>query len=174
MRKRGADVDPQASQRVKFFQLTDLFLASPLVPAYTAAAFIKRFARLSLRTSPAGMPSSPPSLPSSHPFFSFLSLRIEAHIGIVPVLLQCPHFLHSSAASPGRHSCRVDGRAGASVNITMRRVGSKAVPRSSTVQREVGRDSHNFLFSVFFYFPFAIIWNLCFAGPYAAPANLDW
>lgn len=72
MRKRGADVDLQASQRVKFFQLTDLFLASPLVPAYTAAAFIKRFARLSLRTSPAGMPSSPPSLPSSPFSVSFL------------------------------------------------------------------------------------------------------
>lgn len=44
----------QASQRVRFFQLVDVFLASPLVPAYTAAAFIKRFARLSLRAPPAG------------------------------------------------------------------------------------------------------------------------
>lgn len=44
----------QASQRVRFFQLVDVFLASPLVPAYTAAAFIKRFARLSLQAPPAG------------------------------------------------------------------------------------------------------------------------
>ncbi len=57
----------QASQRVKFFQLADVFLASPLVPAYTAAAFIKRFARLSLRTPPAGAPPAlaPPWRPWS-------------------------------------------------------------------------------------------------------------
>lgn len=40
--------------RVKFFQLADVFLASPMIPAYTAAAFIKKFARLSLHTSPPG------------------------------------------------------------------------------------------------------------------------
>ena len=32
-----------------------MFLASGLVPAYTAAAFAKRFARLALTASPAGL-----------------------------------------------------------------------------------------------------------------------
>lgn len=45
---------PQAKQRVRFFQLVDVFLASGMVPAYTAAAFAKRFARLALRAPPAG------------------------------------------------------------------------------------------------------------------------
>ncbi|MEW5302980.1 MAG: hypothetical protein WDW36_005713 [Sanguina aurantia] len=40
--------------RVTFFRLADLFLSSGLVPAYTAAAFIKRFARLALTAPPAG------------------------------------------------------------------------------------------------------------------------
>ena len=44
----------QAQHRVQFFQLVDIFLASAKVPAYTAAGFIKRFARLSLSISPAG------------------------------------------------------------------------------------------------------------------------
>lgn len=44
----------QAKQRVQFFQLADVFLASGMVPAYTAAAFVKKFARLALRTTPAG------------------------------------------------------------------------------------------------------------------------
>ncbi|KAL6760944.1 CBF/Mak21 family-domain-containing protein [Haematococcus lacustris] len=43
-----------AKQRAQFFALVDIFLASPMVPAYTAAAFIKRFARLSLQAPPAG------------------------------------------------------------------------------------------------------------------------
>ncbi len=40
--------------RLRFFQLADIFLASPMVPAYTAAAFAKRFARQSLSAPPAG------------------------------------------------------------------------------------------------------------------------
>ena len=44
----------QAKQRGRFFQLADVFLASGLVPAYTMAAFIKRFARLALTGPPAG------------------------------------------------------------------------------------------------------------------------
>eukprot|EP00884_Botryococcus_braunii_P013080 jgi/Botrbrau1/21773/Bobra.0190s0001.2 len=44
----------QAGYRIQFFQLMDVFLASSKVPAYTAAAFAKKFARLSLRVSPAG------------------------------------------------------------------------------------------------------------------------
>ena len=40
--------------RLRFFQLADIFLASPMVPAYTAAAFAKRFARLALAAPPAG------------------------------------------------------------------------------------------------------------------------
>lgn len=40
--------------RLRFFQLADIFLASPMVPAYTAAAFAKRFARLALNAPPAG------------------------------------------------------------------------------------------------------------------------
>jgi len=42
------------TRRVQFFKLADIFLASGLVPAYTAAAFAKRFSRLSLRAPPAG------------------------------------------------------------------------------------------------------------------------
>lgn len=44
----------QAKQRARFLELADVFLASGLVPAYTAAAFAKRFARLALTASPAG------------------------------------------------------------------------------------------------------------------------
>lgn len=40
--------------RVQFFKLTDIFLSSGLVPAYTAAAFVKRFTRLALRAPAAG------------------------------------------------------------------------------------------------------------------------
>jgi U3 small nucleolar RNA-associated protein 19 len=43
-----------ARYRLKFLQLTDAFLASSLVPAYTAAAFIKRFARIAVNAPPAG------------------------------------------------------------------------------------------------------------------------
>ena len=42
-----------SKHRVRFFQLADIFLASPMVPAYTAAAFAKKFARLGMRGSPA-------------------------------------------------------------------------------------------------------------------------
>jgi U3 small nucleolar RNA-associated protein 19 len=44
----------QAKHRERFFQLADVFLSSSLVPAYTIAAFAKRFARLALTASPAG------------------------------------------------------------------------------------------------------------------------
>jgi U3 small nucleolar RNA-associated protein 19 len=43
----------RSRHRLRFFQLADVFLASGLVPAYTAAAFAKRFARLALRGPPA-------------------------------------------------------------------------------------------------------------------------
>lgn len=46
----------QARQRVRFFELADACLASGMVPAYTAAAFIKRFARLALTSIPTGDP----------------------------------------------------------------------------------------------------------------------
>ena len=45
---------PQARHRARFLQLADVFLASGMVPAYTAAAFAKRLARLALRAPPAG------------------------------------------------------------------------------------------------------------------------
>lgn len=44
----------KSRHRLRFFRLADVFLASGLVPAYTAAAFAKRFARLALQSSPAG------------------------------------------------------------------------------------------------------------------------
>ncbi|KAI8102010.1 hypothetical protein M9434_007071 [Picochlorum sp. BPE23] len=45
-----------SKHRVRFFQLADIFLASPMVPAYTAAAFAKKFARLGIRgSSPAAI-----------------------------------------------------------------------------------------------------------------------
>ncbi|KAK9861260.1 hypothetical protein WJX84_003568 [Apatococcus fuscideae] len=43
-----------ARHRARFLTLADIFLSSGLVPAYTAAAFAKRFARLSLTAPPAG------------------------------------------------------------------------------------------------------------------------
>lgn len=45
---------PPTAHRVQFFKLADAFLASGLVPAYSAAAFAKRFARLALTAPPAG------------------------------------------------------------------------------------------------------------------------
>ena len=44
----------QSKYRARFFRLMDIFLASPMVPAYTAAAFAKRFARLALGAPPSG------------------------------------------------------------------------------------------------------------------------
>lgn len=44
----------RAKYRARFLQLTDIFLSSGMVPAYTAAAFIKKFARLALTAPPAG------------------------------------------------------------------------------------------------------------------------
>jgi CBF/Mak21 family len=43
-----------AKYRLKFLQLADVFLASSLVPAYTIAAFAKRFARIALAAPPMG------------------------------------------------------------------------------------------------------------------------
>lgn len=46
----------RAKYRARFLQLADIFLSSGMVPAYTAAAFIKKFARLALTAPPAGLP----------------------------------------------------------------------------------------------------------------------
>ena len=43
------------ARRARFLRLADAFLASPAVPAYSAAAFAKRFARLALRAADPGM-----------------------------------------------------------------------------------------------------------------------
>ncbi|KXZ55062.1 hypothetical protein GPECTOR_3g22 [Gonium pectorale] len=43
-----------ARSRSQFFRLADTFLSSGLVPAYTVAAFAKRFARLALTAPPPG------------------------------------------------------------------------------------------------------------------------
>ncbi|PSC69895.1 nucleolar complex 4-like protein [Micractinium conductrix] len=43
-----------AKHRARFFSLADAFLASGMVPAYTAGAFVKRLARLALGAPPAG------------------------------------------------------------------------------------------------------------------------
>ncbi|PRW44488.1 nucleolar complex 4-like protein [Chlorella sorokiniana] len=43
-----------AKHRARFWVLADAFLASGMVPAYTAAAFVKRLARLALAAPPAG------------------------------------------------------------------------------------------------------------------------
>jgi hypothetical protein len=53
------DIGLQAKQRARFFQLVDVFLSSSLIPAYTVAAFAKRFARLALTASPAGVALKP-------------------------------------------------------------------------------------------------------------------
>ena len=44
----------QARHRADFLLLADRCLASSLLPAHTAAAFAKRFARLALTAPPAG------------------------------------------------------------------------------------------------------------------------
>jgi U3 small nucleolar RNA-associated protein 19 len=43
------------AQRARFLKLADAFLASPAVPAYSAAAFAKRFARVALRSADPGL-----------------------------------------------------------------------------------------------------------------------
>lgn len=43
-----------AKHRSQFFALADVFMSSPLVPAYTMASFAKRLARLALSAPPAG------------------------------------------------------------------------------------------------------------------------
>ena len=43
-----------ATHRAQFYKLADLFLSSGLLPAYTAAAFVKKMARLALSAPPAG------------------------------------------------------------------------------------------------------------------------
>ena len=43
------------AQRARFLRLADAFLASPAVPAYSAAAFAKRFARVALRSADPGL-----------------------------------------------------------------------------------------------------------------------
>jgi hypothetical protein len=49
----------RARHRKRFFDLVETFLKSPLLPAYVAAAFIKRFARLALSAPPSGAPPIP-------------------------------------------------------------------------------------------------------------------
>lgn len=44
-----------ANHRRGFFQLMDVFLKSPALPAYLVASFIKRFSRLALKAPPAGV-----------------------------------------------------------------------------------------------------------------------
>eukprot|EP00976_Prorocentrum_cordatum_P029425 599091-Prorocentrum_minimum.AAC.1 len=44
----------RAKYRKRFYDLMDIFLKSPLLPAYVAAAFVKRFARHALTAPPAG------------------------------------------------------------------------------------------------------------------------
>jgi len=44
----------RAANRKGFFELLDVFLKSPALPAYLAAAFIKRMARLAVHAPPAG------------------------------------------------------------------------------------------------------------------------
>ena len=41
--------------RERFFRLADMFLNSPLLPAYLVAAFIKKTTRLALKAPPSGI-----------------------------------------------------------------------------------------------------------------------
>ncbi len=45
---------PSLPCAAQFFALADVFLSSPLVPAYTMASFAKRLGRLALAAPPAG------------------------------------------------------------------------------------------------------------------------
>ena len=73
-----------ARHRLKFLQLTDVFLASSLVPAYTVAAFAKRFARLALTAPPAGAAAS----------IGFIHNLLRRHPS-------CTCLLHQPHAAPG-------------------------------------------------------------------------
>jgi U3 small nucleolar RNA-associated protein 19 len=78
-----------AKHRAQFFKLADLFLASGLVPAYTAAAFAKKMARLALSAPPAGAMTA----------IAFIHNLIRRHPSCM-VLLDCvpPANAASSAA----------------------------------------------------------------------------
>ena len=54
----------QVKHRTRIIDLIDTFLSSALVPAYTAAAFAKRFARLALAAPPAGLDYECIAIPS--------------------------------------------------------------------------------------------------------------
>ena len=61
----------RAKHRKRFFDLMELFLKSPLLPAYVAAAFIKRFARLALSAPPSGIYTPPLPRPAPPPRLAY-------------------------------------------------------------------------------------------------------
>lgn len=75
----------------QFFALADIFLSSGMVPAYTAASFAKRFARLALRAPPAGAMLA----------IAFIHNLIRRHPSCM-VLLHNPAAPDAAAAASGR------------------------------------------------------------------------
>ncbi|KAJ2810787.1 Maturation and nuclear export of 40S ribosomal subunits interacting protein [Coemansia furcata] len=70
--------------RARFFRLFDLFLASPHLPAYLVAAFVKRLARLSIAATPAGAVTVIPviyNLLKAHPSCMQLIHRMPSYEG---------------------------------------------------------------------------------------------
>eukprot|EP00198_Chlamydomonas_reinhardtii_P010868 XP_001700205.1 predicted protein [Chlamydomonas reinhardtii] len=74
--------------RAQFFRLADLFLSSSLVPAYTVAAFVKRFARLALAAPPPGAMVA----------IAFIHNLVRRH----PALAVMLHNPQAAAAAEGR------------------------------------------------------------------------
>ena len=82
--------------RARFAGLADAFLASPAVPAYVAAAFAKRFARLALAAPP----------PAAVACLAFVHNVLRRHRG-------CGGLLHREAARAGDEGADADASAAA-------------------------------------------------------------
>jgi len=96
----------QLASRGRFFKLADVFLSSPMVPAYSVAAFCKRFARLALSAPPHGAMicvAFVNNLLRRHPAITVLLHRPPRDMAAAEVLaLPRPHDPEPSGALWGR------------------------------------------------------------------------
>lgn len=91
-----------ARHRAQFFRLVDIFLASTLVPAYTVAAFVKRFARLALVAPPAGALVAIGFIHNLIRRWGWLWLSVRAHACVRGHVCVCVCPVHSRPDSPQR------------------------------------------------------------------------
>ena len=100
----------QARHRSRFFQLADVFLSSQLVPAYTMAAFAKRFSRLALTAPPAG------KVQAHFHFSSSMCNMQEAQKDKVSmhfthtlfgILRACMHYMRNFRRTRGSKECEI-------------------------------------------------------------------